>query len=185
MAIGTVGREKVSTNPVTWPAMTWLTFGKVSMDIPWLPGLQLWGLGQGLVNETQPSPAPAPEPSGHIQLAVMVWSPFCSSRPGLAHCAGSWTEGCGSGCSQGFSGGSCRRLHGKEDVSGLWPNYPPVDCWEAGISDSRGAEAIHWLSLLAWVLAGALPVEQLGIKEQRLLPHPPSAPLHSDVGSVT
>lgn len=38
--------------------------------------------------------------------------------------------------------GVAGRLHGK-DESGLVPNYTPVDFWKAGISDSRGAEAIH------------------------------------------
>lgn len=38
--------------------------------------------------------------------------------------------------------GVAGRLHG-EDESGLPPNYPPVDCWKAGISDPGGAEAIY------------------------------------------
>lgn len=38
--------------------------------------------------------------------------------------------------------GAAGRLHGK-DESGLVPNHTPVDFWKAGISDSRGAEAIY------------------------------------------
>lgn len=38
--------------------------------------------------------------------------------------------------------GAVGRLCGK-DVSGRLPNYSPVDFWKAGVSDSRGTEAIY------------------------------------------
>lgn len=120
-----------------------------------------------------------------LSLACLaILSPFCFLCPGLAHCARRWAEAECQATAKVPLLGVAGRLHGK-DESGLLSNYPPVDCWKAGISDPGGAEAIYWHSLLAWVLAGDLPEEQLGINMQMLLPHPHSTSLNSGVRSVT
>lgn len=120
MAIGTIGRKKVSTDPVTSPARAWLMLRAVGMAIPCLPVLQLWVLGQGVGNE-----GPCPCALGCLQLAV----PF---GPHFASCALGWPTVLEAelrlwvGLQPRFSGGSCRETSWKGRV---WTPTKLPSCW--------------------------------------------------------
>lgn len=134
MAIGTVGRKKVSTDPVTSPAGAWLMLRVVGMAIPCLPVLQLWVLGQGVGNE-----GPCPCALGCLQLAV----PF---GPHFASCALGWPTVLDAelrlwvGLQPRFSGGSCRETSWKGRV---WtptklPSCRLLEGWNFRLKRCRG-----------------------------------------------
>lgn len=81
--------------------------------------------------------SPLPPPA-----CCALWSPFFCSHPGLAMVLEAELKAVGRAAAKVCLVGVAGRLHGK-DESGLIPNYTPIDFWKAGISDSRGAEAIY------------------------------------------
>lgn len=151
--------------------------GDIGMVIPCLLVFQLRVLGQGVRNEGSVLPGPCPCTLGCLWLA---W-PFCphSASCALGSTARRWAEAECQATAKvpllELQGDSAERLN----LDSL--NYPPVDCWKAGISDPGGTEAIYWTLIVGLSLSWRSAWGAAGNNMQMLLPHPHSTSLNSGV----